>query len=146
MRILVLGFDGASPKLINNWIHDLPFFRKIKKEGIFGLTIPPIPAQTPVAWSTFMTGMNPGNHGIFSFALRKKGTYERKIIEPEMLKSKTIWRILSESGKRVGIINVPMSDIEKINGFIIPGFLSKKEGVPYPESINESNPLRYRYY
>ncbi|MCZ2845276.1 MAG: alkaline phosphatase family protein [Candidatus Bathyarchaeota archaeon] len=144
MRVLVLGFDGASPKLINNWIHDLPFFRKFKKEGIFGQTTPPIPAQTPVAWSTFMTGKNPGNHGIFSFALRKKGTYERNIIGPEMLKSKTIWRILSESGKRVGIINVPMSDIEKINGFIIPGFLSKQEGIPYPESIKEEIERKFK--
>jgi len=137
LKVLVLGFDGASPKLIDEWTEDLPTFKIFREQGIFGQTIPPVPAQTPVAWTTFMTGKNPGNHGIFSFAMRKQGTYERKIIRPEMVKSKTLWRILSEKGKRVGVINVPMSDAEEVNGFIIPGFLSRSEGIPHPNNIRE---------
>lgn len=144
MKVLVLGFDGASPKLIDRWIENLPTFRTFKEEGIFGQTIPPIPAQTPVAWTTFMTGKNPGNHGIFSFAMRKRGTYEREIIGPEMVKSKTLWRVLSEEEKRVGVINVPMSDKEDVKGFIIPGFLSRSEGVPYPNSVRERIKQRFR--
>jgi len=143
LKVLVLGFDGASPKLIDRWIGDLPTFRKFKKEGILGQTIPPIPAQTPVAWTTFMTGRNPGNHGIFSFAMRKRGTYEREIIKPEMVKPKTLWKILSEGEKRVGVINVPMSDKEDVKGFIIPGFLSRSEGRPYPNSLMERIKQRF---
>jgi len=135
--MLVLGFDGASPKLIDKWIDFLPNFQAFKKQGIFGQTIPPIPAQTPVAWATFMTGKNPGNHGIFSFAFRQRGSYERKIIGTQMLKAKTLWRILSEARRRVGVINMPMCDVEDISGFIIPGFLSGSEGVPYPKSVQE---------
>lgn len=134
-KILVLGFDGASPKLIDKWIDSLPTFKIFKEKGIFGRTIPPIPAQTPVAWTTFMTGKNPGKHGVFSFVFRQVGTYERSIIDPKMQSSKTLWRILSDGGKKVGVINVPMSDVEKINGFIIPGFLSRSEGVPHPDSV-----------
>jgi predicted AlkP superfamily phosphohydrolase/phosphomutase len=137
LKTLILGFDGASPKLINEWIDYLPNFQALKKLGIFGQIIPPIPAQTPVAWATFMTGKNPGNHGIFSFTFRPTGTYERKIIDPEMLESKTLWSILSDAGKRVGVINVPMCDVENINGFIIPGFVSRSEGIPYPIAVKE---------
>jgi predicted AlkP superfamily phosphohydrolase/phosphomutase len=144
LKVLVLGFDGASPKLIDKWINDLPTFKVFKERGVLGQTIPPIPAQTPVAWTTFMTGKNPGNHGIFSFAMRKKGTFERKIIRPEMVNSKTLWRILSEEGKRVGVINVPMSNIEDVRGFIIPGFLSRSEGIPTSNSIRSRIKQKFR--
>ncbi len=82
-----------------------------------------------------MTGKNPGNHGIFSFVFRQTGTYERKIIDPKMQSSKTLWQVLSNVGKRVGVINVPMCDVEQTNGFIIPGFLSRSEGIPHPTSV-----------
>jgi predicted AlkP superfamily phosphohydrolase/phosphomutase len=144
LKVLVLGFDGASSKLIDKWIGDLPTFKVFKERGVFGQTIPPIPAQTPVAWTTFMTGKNPGNHGIFSFAMRKRGTYERKIIRPEMIKSKTLWRILSEEGKRVGVINVPMSTTEEVRGFIIPGFLSRSEGIPTSNSVGSRIKQKFR--
>ena len=137
MKVLVIGSDGMSPILVEKWIEKLPTLRKIKKEGILGKTIPPIPAQTPVAWTTFMTGVNPGKHGIFSFTTRKIGTYKRKINTPDKIKTKTLWKILSEHGKRVGVINVPMSRTENLNGFIIPGFLAKREGIPYPSRVRE---------
>jgi len=139
MKVLVIGIDGASPLLIERWIEELPTFRKIKTQGHLGLSVPPTPAQTPVAWTTFMTGKNPGKHSIFSFIMRKRRTYERQIAQPTMIKSKTLWRLLSERGKKVGIINVPMSDVEQqLNGFVIPGFLSRTEGIPYPEHVKNT--------
>jgi predicted AlkP superfamily phosphohydrolase/phosphomutase len=135
MRVLVIGFDGASPRLIEDLIGGLPTFRHFRNNGIYGLSVPPVPAQTPVAWTTFMTGKNPGKHGIFSFATRIRGTYDRRIINPDMMRSKTLWRILSDNGKRVGVINVPMATLERINGFMIPGFLSRYEGHPYPSNV-----------
>jgi len=144
LKILVLGFDGASPKLINEWIDELPVLRAFKEQGVFGQTIPPIPAQTPVAWATFMTGKNPGNHGIFSFAMRKKGTYERKIIGPETLKSKTLWQILTEAAKKVAAINIPMSDKEEVRGLVIPGFLSRSEGIPHPNNVKEKIKRKFK--
>ena len=137
MKVLAIGSDGMSPILVEKWIETLPTLRKIKKHGIVGKTIPPLPAQTPVAWTTFMTGVNPGKHGIFSFTTRKKGTYKRKVNTPDKIKTKTLWKILSEHNKKVGVINVPMARTEKLNGFIIPGFLAKNEGIPYPTKIKE---------
>jgi len=137
MKVLVVGSDGMSPMLVEKWIETLPTLRRMKKEGVLGRTVPPIPAQTPVAWTTFMTGVNPGKHGIFSFTTRRIGTYERKINTPDKIKAKTLWKILSEHNRKVGVINVPMAKKEKLNGFIIPGFLAKSEGVPYPAEIRE---------
>lgn len=137
MKILVLGFDGASPKLIDQWLNDLPTFKTFKSEGVFGQTIPPLPAQTPVAWTTFMTGKKPSNHGIFSFVMRKKGTYERIIAEPGLVKSKNLFQILSENGKRVCALNVPMCGNNKIRGCVVPGFLARNEGMFYPHEVRE---------
>lgn len=135
--VLVFGLDGASPSVINRWIEELPTFNRFKEEGILGLSIPPIPAQTPVAWTTCMTGKNPGKHGIFSFAQRETGSYRRYIANPSLVQSDTLCQILSEYKKRVGVLNVPMSGYEKINGFMIPGFLDKNEGIPQPRSMLE---------
>jgi len=142
MRILIIGLDGASPKLIEKWINELPTFKKFREEGTMGLSVPPAPAQTPVAWTTFMTGKNPGKHGIFSFAMRQPKTYERRIINPESIKSKTIWRILCEHGKKIGVINMPMTSPKEIKGFLIPGFLHRDEGIPYPPNVRKK--LRFK--
>lgn len=143
LKLLVLGFDGASPKMINEWLNELKVFRRFKTEGVLGETIPPVPAQTPVAWTTFMTGKNPGNHGIFSFATRRRGTYERKIIGPGMVKTQTLWKILRKAGKRSATINIPMTDVKNAGDLAIPGFLSVSEGIPHPESVGEKIKRRF---
>jgi len=142
MRILIIGLDGASPQLIEKWISELPTFKKFREEGTMGLSVPPAPAQTPVAWTTFMTGKNPGKHGVFSFAMRQPKTYERRIINPESIKSNTIWRILSEHGKKIGVVNMPMTTPQEIKGFMIPGFLNRDEGIPHPLEVRRK--LRHK--
>ena len=136
-KVFIVGLDGASPVLVNQWIEELPTFKRFRDEGLLGWSIPPIPAQTPVAWTTFMTGKNPGKHSIFSFVQRKVGTYERRISYPPLIKSETLWQILGHFDKQVGVINVPMSRYENINGFMIPGFLDNNEGQPQPQSIQK---------
>jgi predicted AlkP superfamily phosphohydrolase/phosphomutase len=142
-KVCVIGLDGASPVLINKWIDDLPAFQQFRDEGLWGYSIPPLPAQTPVAWTTFMTGQNPGKHGIFSFIQREVGSYQRRIASPSAIKSETLWQILSAHGKRVGVLNVPMSSYEHINGFMIPGFLDHQEGVPQPAWLRRDIAMRF---
>ena len=143
LRILIIGIDGASPKLIEGWKNELSYFRRFIEEGCFGQSIPPCPAQTPVAWTTFLTGKNPGKHGIFSFISRRQGSYERRIAQPELIRSKTLFQILSNFGKKVGSINVPLSTYSGGEGFMIPGFLDRNEGVPKPDRIAEKLEKRF---
>jgi predicted AlkP superfamily phosphohydrolase/phosphomutase len=143
LRILIIGIDGASPKLIEEWKNDLPYFRRFMEEGCFGRSIPPCPAQTPVAWTTFLTGKNPGKHGIFSFISRSQGSYQRQITHPEQIRSKTLFHILNDFGKKVGSINVPLSTYSQGESFMIPGFLDKYEGIPRPDRIAKKLEKRF---
>lgn len=73
-KIIVLGIDGMDPKYVESHWDDLPNLRKLRQQGEFrklGTTIPP---QSPVAWSTFITGMDPGGHGIYDFIHRNPDT------------------------------------------------------------------------
>jgi predicted AlkP superfamily phosphohydrolase/phosphomutase len=77
-KMIVLGLDGLDPVLTRRWIDEgrLPAFRRLLEAGgdfrPLGTSLPP---QTPVAWSNFITGMDPGGHGIFDFFNRDPKTY-----------------------------------------------------------------------
>jgi len=69
-RMIILGIDGMDPKFLERHWADLPNLDKLRSQGDFkplGTTIPP---QSPVAWSSVITGLDPGGHGIFDFVHR----------------------------------------------------------------------------
>jgi predicted AlkP superfamily pyrophosphatase or phosphodiesterase len=76
-KLIVLGFDGVDPDLLKDWMAagHLPNIQKLAARGTFqklGTTNPP---ESPVAWASFATGLNPGKHGIFDFLMRNPDTY-----------------------------------------------------------------------
>jgi predicted AlkP superfamily phosphohydrolase/phosphomutase len=76
-QVVVLGFDGADPQLAARWMAEgrLPHLQRLADEGTFkplGTTNPP---ESPVAWASFATGLNPGGTGIFDFLARDPQTY-----------------------------------------------------------------------
>lgn len=76
-RVFVLGFDGADFRLVKQMLLDgkLPNLAKLAQSGSFSSLRPTIPAQTPVSWSTFSTGLSPGRTQIFDFLKRDPKTY-----------------------------------------------------------------------
>jgi predicted AlkP superfamily phosphohydrolase/phosphomutase len=76
-KILVLGFDGMDPRLIQRWLSEgkLPAFERLIGLGGLRPLRSSIPPQSPVAWSNFITGTDPGGHGIFDFMHRDPKTY-----------------------------------------------------------------------
>jgi predicted AlkP superfamily phosphohydrolase/phosphomutase len=76
-RVIVLGFDGVDARLTEKWMDEgqLPNMAKLRANGTFRPLMPTVPAQTPVSWSTFTTGMDPGRTGIFDFLRRDPKTY-----------------------------------------------------------------------
>lgn len=76
-KLIILGFDGADAKLTRQWMDEgkLPNLAKLRAQGTFAPLRPTIPSQTPVSWSTFSTGLNPGRHGVFDFLKRDPKTY-----------------------------------------------------------------------
>jgi len=121
-KVLVMGLDGASLPLIKSWASEgkLPNFKKILENGANGGLRSVIPPYTPPAWTSFMTGKNPGKHGILAFT-RKNGS----LVNALHRDGKTLWRVLSDHGKQVVVINVPMTfPVERVNGVLISGYMS----------------------
>jgi predicted AlkP superfamily phosphohydrolase/phosphomutase len=81
-KTVILGFDGADAKLTEQWMNEgkLPNLAKLRAEGTFSPLRSTIPSQTPVSWSTFATGLNPGRHGIFDFLTRDVSNYKPKLL------------------------------------------------------------------
>ena len=73
--MIVLGVDGMDPQFVQQHWSDLPNLDRLRHQGDFkplGTTTPP---QSPVAWSTFITGMDPDGHGLYDFVHRDPATY-----------------------------------------------------------------------
>ncbi len=76
-KTIVLGFDGADHRLVTRMLAEgkLPNLARLRSMGGFRPLLPTIPAQTPVSWSTFSTGISPGRTQIFDFLKRDPKTY-----------------------------------------------------------------------
>ena len=76
-RLIIVGFDGMDPVLARQWMDDgtLPAFRHLAERGYFGPLRTSNPPQSPVAWSSFATGTEPGGHGIYDFLRRDPATH-----------------------------------------------------------------------
>ena len=130
-RIIVLGIDAMDPGFVERHWDVLPNLNRLRQGGDFrrlGTTIPP---QSPVAWSTFTTGMNPGGHGIFDFVHRDPATMSpissMADIEPPtrtltigpyaiplssgrvrtFRRGRAFWQILGERGVPVKLVRMP---------------------------------------
>jgi predicted AlkP superfamily phosphohydrolase/phosphomutase len=141
-KIFIFGIDGASPELIDSLIEKgrLPTFRLMKQQGVSGKLRTTVPPITGSAWSSFMTGKNPGKHGIFDFIYRKEGTYSLAPISGKMRNGKSFWSLAGEEGKKICILNVPVTyPPEPVNGVMISGMLTpaNKDDFVYPSSLKK---------
>ncbi len=93
-KVIVLGFDGLDHELTRQMIDTgrLPGLARLAQTGGFAPLGTSIPPQSPVAWSSFITGLDPGGHGIFDFIHR-----DPKTMLPYLSTSKT------ESGRAIGL-------------------------------------------
>ena len=140
-KVAVIGLDGASVDLIEKWVKKgkLPNLAKLMNKGVYGRleTVPNM--NSAPAWTSMMTGKNPGKHGIYYFYEKVYGSYDIRYLNGGDRKSETVWSILSRGGNKVGIINVPMTyPVEEVNGFMIAGLDAPgidSPGAVYPAHI-----------
>jgi predicted AlkP superfamily phosphohydrolase/phosphomutase len=141
-KVIVIGLDGFEPKIVERLINsgELPNLTRLSKQGGFSRISTTYPAQTPVAWSTFATGLNPGGHGIFDFIRRDPKTYlpdlslnryEQKnaYLPPKAVnlrRGRPIWELLSAAGLSSTIVRCPCTyPPDNIRGRMLAGM-----GVP----------------
>jgi predicted AlkP superfamily phosphohydrolase/phosphomutase len=145
-RVIIVGLDGLDPLLTEKYMGQgkLPNLSQLAKDGSYKVLTTTCPSISPVAWSTFQTGVNPGAHSIFDFLTRDKRSYLPKLsscaIAPPretlqfwkwkmalgkpvirlLRKSKPFWKVLGENGVFSNILRVPITfPPEKFHGNIL---------------------------
>ena len=104
-RVIVLGIDGMSPDLLSDYVARgrMPHFARLIQDGGFRRLGSSNPPQSPVAWSNFITGTNPGGHGIFDFIHRDPATMTpylstSRVLPPSSVLALGAWRFPLRAG------------------------------------------------
>jgi len=94
-KMLVIGFDGMDPLRVRTLLEQnrLPNIKKLANRGIFTMMHSTVPAQSPVAWASFIVGADPGMHGIFDFLHRNPDNYFPRFAQSETLPAEKIVKI-----------------------------------------------------
>lgn len=150
-ELLIFGLDGATFELLDQWFEQgkLPFLNKLINQGVRGEMRSTIPPLTGPAWSTFQTGVNPGKHGVFDWGGSGGNNYGEGMVDASSIGTKTLWELISESGKQAGVIGVPVTyPPREINGFMTTGVLTPKEAddYAYPPGLGESIEEKVGHY
>lgn len=160
-KLIIIGLDGGTFRVIDPLVNEgkLPNLEKLMASGTRGVLKSTTPFITPPAWVTFMTGKNPGKHGIFDFrkydireynpsyipattkaAVGSNGDQEKEFIYTRHYAGQTIWDFFSDAGYRCYVLMVPMTfPAWPINGCMISGFPSPDFHKPftYPKGLAE---------
>src|ERR1043166_5584682 len=142
-KVLIIGLDGATWRVLEPWARAgrLPHLAALMARGSWGPLRSTVPALTPPAWSSLITGRNPGAHGVFAFRRLAPGRYETAgLASAADLRAPTLWDIAGRAGKQVGVISVPPSyPLRPVNGFVV-GCMLTPPGEPFtypPELAHE---------
>ena len=133
----MIGLDGATFDLIQPWAAQgkLPTLDRLMREGVWGPLESTIPPMTSPAWPSFATAKYPSKHGVFDFVSAHNGTFN--VINATAIDARPLWDLLSDQGKRVGVINVPVTYPPRpVNGIMITGLLSpSSQQITYPADL-----------
>jgi predicted AlkP superfamily phosphohydrolase/phosphomutase len=140
--VFIIGLDGATFDLMLPWIAEgrLPTLGRLVGQGAWSRLESTIPPITPCAWSSFLTGKNPGKHGLFDFVQPLPGSHRMVFTNASFRQGESLWGCMSRHGKRVGVVNVPMTyPPEEVNGYLISGLdtPSERSKFMYPETLQQ---------
>ena len=133
-KVVIIGLDAATWTLIHPWIAEggMPNLANLVKAGVSGPLQSVLPPITPPAWTSFMTGKNPGKHGVFHFVETERDGYEMNYANGASRRSPTIWKLLNTAGFSVGTMNIPFTyPPETLNGFQISGLDTPTANSPF---------------
>jgi predicted AlkP superfamily phosphohydrolase/phosphomutase len=141
-RVLVVGFDSATWLVMGPLLEAgrLPTLARLVAEGAHGPLRSSIPYVSAAAWVTFATGSNPGRHGVYDFVRRRADSYDVELVSAGQVRAPTLWQLLSAAGRRVGVLNVPMTYPPcAVNGALVAGMLTPSLQSPftYPPDLRE---------
>ncbi|MEA3082299.1 MAG: hypothetical protein QOD54_2007 [Sphingomonadales bacterium] len=136
-RVIILGLDGMDPRRVERLMREgrLPHMAQLAESGCYSRIESSCPPISPAAWSSFMTGTNPGKHNIFDFLNRNLQSYlpelsssvirtdsKGRAVMKLLRKSVPFWNILGEHGVFSTVLRVPITfPPEKFNGVLLSG-------------------------
>jgi predicted AlkP superfamily phosphohydrolase/phosphomutase len=138
-KVAVLGLDGVPYGLLKNLFQMgvMPTLEALAESGTMLQMESSQPPVSSVAWTSFMTGKNPGEHGIFGFTDLKDGRISMRLPSFDDITSPTLWQIIGESGKTSVVVNLPFTyPARPLRGSLVAGFVAPTlERAVYPESL-----------
>ena len=125
-RVVLIGIDGADWSFLDGWIADghLPNIAKLVDGGVRASLNSVKPLNSAAAWTSIVTGRDPGGHGVFGFAVNSDGAYRRSPVKSSDVKAATLWEIVNAVGQPAGVINCPITyPPPALDGFLVSGIL-----------------------
>lgn len=127
MKTTVLGLDGADWKILNSLLEqgELPMLQKLMENGSHGVLNSTVPPNSPPAWASMITGVNPGKHNIFDFTCIDTSYDKVPIDAMSRISALPLWRIMNRFKMTTGIVNLPIHfPPEPVDGFMICGLVT----------------------
>lgn len=137
-KMFILGLDGAAYELIYSFSKEgiLPNISYILEKGACFSLNSTMPPHTAPGWVSSLTGVNPGQHGIYQFWDTNGYDYEGKFLGSTDVRVPFVWEILNKYNIKTGMINIPMTHPPKpVNGYILTWPLSNTLNYSYPNTL-----------
>jgi predicted AlkP superfamily phosphohydrolase/phosphomutase len=140
MRVLLFGVDGLAFRILEPMMQAgyLPNFQALAHDGAKAVLESRYPPCSPPAWMSLVTGVKPAKHGVYDFW--EYDAQGKDHLVTGRKGGRAIWNVLSDHGKRVLVVNVPLTyPPEPINGIFVSGFpgASEKGDFTYPRAFRE---------
>ncbi len=133
-KLLIIGLDCATPQLMfDEYRDELKNISYLMENGVYGKMKSTIPPITVPAWTSMVTGKDPGELGFYGFRNRKSYGYEDLYFaNARFVKEKTLWNYMSMNRKRSIIVGVPQTYPPKpLNGILVSSFLTPDKNSQY---------------
>src|SRR6266849_5015245 len=140
MRTLIFGVDGLSFRVLHPMMQAgyLPNFQALVHDGVEAVLESRYPSLTPPGWMSLITGLKPAKHGVYDFWEYDEQGADRLMTHRKG--GKAIWNLLSDYGKRVIVVNVPLTyPPDPVNGIVVSGIqgTSERGNFTYPNEFRE---------
>ena len=128
---IFIGLDGATFTILDPVMKagSMPFLKEFVENGVRAELLSTTNPLTPPAWTSMMTGRNPGNHGVFDFiwAEERETDHYFTLYNFRDIQCETVWAIASRQKGKICSLNFPlMAPAPAVNGFIVPGLVNWK--------------------
>jgi|AntDeeMinimDraft_4_1070355.scaffolds.fasta_scaffold00402_12 predicted AlkP superfamily phosphohydrolase/phosphomutase len=144
MKTIIIGLDGASFRVIEENIDELPTLSTFIREGYSSKLISTDPPTTSVAWPAFSTSQNPGAYGIYDFMNRDPATMEFQLNDARESLEGFFWQYMDEE---IGLASIPLIPYHDTDGFFVQGSLARinEEQICDPPRLSADLPEEYDY-